>query len=115
MGNRYDNSFGGLGVDYKAKTNFNAQMPEPGVNSKWSMGGLNTPSSSIMNGMNTQANVPMGGMDLDFMKSGYGYQDLVNNPTGNLSGGPGGLDFNALGNTPAADGGGIIQSTWTTT
>ena len=101
------NSFNGLGVPYNAKTNFDNQMAAPGVNSKWSMGGLNTPSSNVMNGMNTQANASMGGMDLDFMKSGYGYQDMVNNPTGNSSGGPGGLDFNSLGNTPADSGGGM--------
>jgi len=35
-----------------------------------------------------------------FMQPGYGYQDLVSNPSGNAALGPGMLDFNNLAPTP---------------
>jgi len=51
---------------------------------------------------NTPANNAYGGFNLDFLQSGYGYQDLVNNPTGNPSG-VGNLNFQALGSGGAGD------------
>jgi len=47
---------------------------------------------------NTPANNAYGGFNLDFLQSGYGYQDLVNNPTGNPNG-VGNLNLPASGGT----------------
>ena len=63
------------------------------------MGGLNTPSSSVMNGMNTQANDAMGGMDLNFGWSpdtpgGAGINDFSKGlDVGGGGNGGGGMDF----------------------